>query len=98
MRLENVVYLAQQAAEKSLKAVLNHLRIPFPLVHELGTLVALIPVEKAPPGEFDLSMLNPYATVRRYEEPNAELTRAEVEACFAAVEKVLSWSQELIGD
>jgi hypothetical protein len=72
---------------------LNHLRIPFPLVHELGTLVALLPDSKAPPGSFDLAALNPYASVLRYEEPNAELTRPEVEASLAAVQSVINWAQ-----
>lgn len=54
-RLENVVYLAQQGAEKAVKSALNHLRIAFALVHELGTLVALLPDDKLPPGAFDLS-------------------------------------------
>ena len=58
-RLENVVYLAQQSVEKALKATLNHLRIAFPLVHELGTLVALFPEDKLPSRDFDLSVLNP---------------------------------------
>lgn len=95
-RLENVLYLGQQSAEKAIKAILNHLRIPFPLVHELGTLVALLPDDKLPPGSFDLAQLNPYASVLRYEEPNAELTREEVEASLEIVEEVLNWASLLL--
>lgn len=96
-RAENVAYLAQQAAEKALKAVLNHHRIPFPLVHELGLLVALLPDSLQPPGSFSLSELNPFATVRRYEEPTAELTPEELSACLAAAERVCEWARRLIG-
>ena len=93
-RLENVAYLAQQAAEKALKAALNHLRIPFPLVHELGVLVALLPDDKIPPGGFDLSELNPFATVRRYEEPNADLSKTEVEAALSSAAQVVRWAKD----
>jgi HEPN domain-containing protein len=94
-RLENVVYLAQQAAEKALKAALNHLRIPFPLVHDLGILVALLPDDKVPPGSFDLALLNPYASALRYEEPNAILTQLEVEASLQAVQAVIDWAEQI---
>ena len=94
--LENVVYLAQQSSEKALKAVLNHLRIPFPLVHELGTLVALLPDDKLPPGSFDLAALNPYASILRYEEGKVDLTHEEVRAAIAAVEAVVKWAKNLV--
>ena len=84
------------SAEKAIKSVLNFLRIPFPLVHELGTLVALLPDDKMPPGDFDLAVLNPYASVLRYEEPNAELTYEEVSASLEAIEDVLKWAKEII--
>lgn len=95
-RLENIVYLGHQATEKTLKAVLNHLRIEFPLVHELGTLVALLPDDKMPPGGFNLSELNPYATVLRYVEPDKELTLEEVEASLKAVQAVIDWADEIL--
>ncbi len=95
-RPENVVYLAQQAAEKSIKAALNHLRISFPFVHELGTLVALFPDELLPPGSFDLSVLNPYASALRYEEPNAELKKEEINACLEMLAAVLKWSDQVL--
>ncbi len=93
-RLENVVYLAQQSVEKTLKAVLNHLRIAFPLVHELGTLVALFPDENLPPGDFDLSALNPYASSMRYEEPNSILSKEEVDSAIKAADSVLVWAEK----
>lgn len=95
-RKENIVYLAQQAVEKAVKAVLNYLRIAFPLVHEIGTLVALLPDEKMPPRGFDLARLNPYATVMRYEEPNIELTGEEIEESLLVAEEVVEWAKDLI--
>lgn len=95
-RAENVAYLAQQSAEKALKAVLNFHRIPFPLVHELGILVALLPDRMQPPGSFSLSELNPFATVRRYEEPTADLTSEELDACLRSAEQVYAWATKLL--
>jgi hypothetical protein len=48
-RPENIVILAQQSVEKSIKSVLVHLQIAFPLVHDLGILVALLPDDNMPP-------------------------------------------------
>lgn len=61
-RPENTVFLAQQSVEKSIKAVLVHLQIAFPLVHDLGILIALLPDEKMPPEGFALTELNPFAS------------------------------------
>jgi len=44
-RPENILYMIQQSVEKSLKAVLIHKQIAFPLVHDLGILIALLRVE-----------------------------------------------------
>lgn len=67
-RPENCCYLAQQSVEEALKAVLVWHRIAYPLVHELGVLVAKMPAGVSPPEGYELSLLDPYATVRRYEE------------------------------
>lgn len=40
IRIENAFYMAQQAIEKALKAVLIVLKQPVPMVHDLGILVA----------------------------------------------------------
>ncbi|NJL24402.1 MAG: HEPN domain-containing protein [Calothrix sp. SM1_5_4] len=36
-----MVFIAQQAVEKYVKAVLVHLQIAYPTIHDLGILVAL---------------------------------------------------------
>ena len=36
-RRENIVFMAGQSVEKSIKSVLVHLQIAFPLVHDLGS-------------------------------------------------------------
>ena len=42
-RKENIIYMAQQAVEKAIKALLVYNKIAFPLVHDLGILLALLP-------------------------------------------------------
>jgi HEPN domain-containing protein len=96
-RPENVVFIAQQSVEKSVKAVLVHLQIAFPLVHDLGILVALLPDDKMPPEGFALSELNPYASVRRYHEGEVPLTKAEINASLDVARRVTKWAAALIG-
>lgn len=95
-RPENVVFLAQQSVEKSVKAVLVHAQIAFPLVHDLGILVALVPDDHAPPSGFNLTELNPYASVKRYEEGQLPLTIEEIEIALDVSQKVLLWAQNFL--
>lgn len=96
-RPENIVFIAQQSVEKSIKAVLVHLQIAFPLVHDLGILVALLPDEKAPPEGFALTELNPFASVRRYEEGHLPLTAEEIESSLEIAQKVVLWATNCLG-
>ena len=92
-RPENIVFLVQQSVEKYIKAVLVHLQIGFPAVHDLGILVALLPDDKMPPEGFGLTELNPFATIRRYEEGQMPLTTGEIEASLATAQKVADWAK-----
>ena len=40
--LEDLCFDAQQAAEKAIKALLIHLEVRFPYIHDLGQLLALV--------------------------------------------------------
>lgn len=95
-RPENIVFMAQQSVEKSIKAVLVQLQIAFPLVHDLGILVALLPDEKAPPEGFALAELNPFASVRRYEEGQLPLTGEEIKSTLEISQKVIEWAKGII--
>ncbi|MCX7979364.1 MAG: HEPN domain-containing protein, partial [Bdellovibrionaceae bacterium] len=88
-RPENVVFLAHQAVEKVVKAVLIHLQIPFPLVHDLGVLIALLPDQFLPPGGFSLTELNPFASIRRYEEGPIPLTEEELKLTLETASGVM---------
>ncbi len=88
----------QQSIEKSIKAVLVHFEIAFPLVHDLGILVALVPTQNEPPFGFNLTELNQYATTRRYEEGHFNLTVEELKISLDATLEVLNWAEIIINN
>ena len=92
-RPENIVFMAQQAVEKYLKAVLVHLEIAFPLLHDLGVLVALLPDDKMPPEGFELMELNPFASIRRYHEGDVPLTKEEIDAALKVAQNIANWAK-----
>lgn len=92
-RAENIFFLAQQSMEKSLKAVLCLHRVPVPLVHELGVLVAKLPPESNPVVGYEVSKLTEFASSRRYEEGALELTFEEAQDVLIMARKVLEWAR-----
>ena len=78
--LEDLCFEAQQAAEKALKALLIHLGIAFPYVHDLAGLLTLL--EQAGlqlPGDVrEAARLTPYAVFTRYPGIAQPVTRDDV--------------------
>lgn len=65
--LETLCFHAQQAAEKSIKAVLVHHGVFFPATHNLTLLVELLPPGSTPPPDAEnVAMLSAYAVAARY--------------------------------
>lgn len=95
IRVENAFYMAQQSIEKALKAALIVLRMPVPLVHDLGVLLARIPTEYEPPFGYELSELNQYAAMRRYQEGLWIPTLEDLEIVLDKTRQMLDWAQEL---
>lgn len=95
-RPENIIFIAQQSVEKSIRAVLVHLQIAFPLVHDLGILIALLPDEQAPLEGFTLIELNPFASVRRYEEGRIPLTEEEIKSSLEVAQRIVDWAKASI--
>jgi len=93
-RPENIIFLAQQAVEKYIKAVLVHLQIAFPLVHDLGILIALLSDDKMPHEGFALIELNPFATVHRYEKGQIPLTKEEIKASLESAHRLAQWAMD----
>lgn len=91
---EDVIgFHAQQAAEKYLKALLSHRRIPFSRTHDLRTLLDLLQANglEAPGAVEEICQLFPYAVDFRYEDPpsspGSSLGRDWMAARVKAVEK-----------
>lgn len=96
-RAENAAYLYQQAIEKALKAVLCARGLPVPLVHDLGVLVAKIPSELEPDFGYELTGLDEYATVRRYEEGRYGLSEDELAEIGRLARQILGWADRIAG-
>ncbi len=84
----HVCWLAQQAAEKALKAVLVFVQIDFPRRHDLDALRNLIPVDWSLKEEHrDLAVLTEWAVEARYPgewpEPTKEDARSALEQARA---------------
>jgi HEPN domain-containing protein len=97
--LEDLCFDAQQAAEKAIKAVLIHLGVRFPYVHDLAQLLALVeragqdvpePIRRA-------AGLSDYAVESRYPGLSEPVTQEEYEEAVATAEEVVCWAQGVIG-
>ena len=98
VRPENVFFLYQQAIEKLLKAVLCHLGIPVPMVHDLGVLLAKLPEQTQPDVGYELGMLNEFAGVRRYEEGALIYEEEDLEDARSLAEELLRWGESVIAE
>jgi uncharacterized protein len=87
-------YLAQQAAEKAIKAVLVEERIPFPFIHELDKLRDLVPAERPlAQVDADLSGLGQGVRVARYPS-DEETTVADAKEAVETAKQVLAAARE----
>lgn len=91
---EQLCFHAQQAVEKSIKAFLLHLGIDFPLTHNIGTLVSLLPPNiQSIPAFQESVVLTPYSVLTRYPgevEPVTEDKYAEAVRTATAVVELVS--------
>lgn len=96
---EDPAYLAQQAAERALKALLITDGVAdFPHTHSIGMLLDLL--EKrgrdVPPPVRDAAVLTEFATFRRY--PPGAVTEGEYESAFGLAGAVVEWVDEQFRD
>ena len=85
---------AQQAAEKSVKAVLIKQGIEWPRTHRLKVLIDLLPdgIHKTPElAEAD--RLTPYAVTLRYPSIRDECTEKDYLEAMRIAEKIYSWAK-----
>jgi len=92
--LETRCFHLQQAAEKSLKAVLVSLGIPAPRTHNLKTLMEMLPRTCPLPTDVALAAsLTDYAVISRYPGDYEEITEEEYREAVRLAEAVVSWGR-----
>ncbi len=84
---------AQQAVEKSLKAVLFSRRLEFTRTHNLTELTSLLRRQdlEIPVSDGQLLRLNPYAVTLRYDDLDVELVKVEDMALWVA--SIREWAE-----
>lgn len=88
-------WLAQQAAEKALKAVLIREQIEFPRTHNLSTLRDLIPSDWSVTAvQADLGQLSRFAVESRYPENVPDVTEEEARAAVADAQRIVTAVRE----
>ncbi len=95
-RPENVCFLVQQVIEKAIKAVQCHLGLTIVHTHDVEALIAMLPEEERPPQPDQLAIFTEYATIRRYEEGFAILTKPDLESMVRVGESVTHWAKSRI--
>lgn len=93
--LEDLAFHAQQAVEKSIKAVLVQTGIPFPRTHDIDELLALLPADRRPHagGEDAFGDLTVYAVMTRYPGPVEPVTSEELRTALELAERAVSWAE-----
>lgn len=95
---ETLCFHAQQAIEKSIKAVLVHHRIASPKTHSIARLIDLLPPSVCgPPAPLDSDQLTAYATALRYPAQGEPVTEDEFCRALHAAKAVLSWAEGVAG-
>ncbi len=88
-------WLAQQAAEKALKALLVGRGIDFPRTHDLDVLRNLLPADCRPKSEpADLAELTEWAIEARYPGDWLEATAADAARAVATAEVIVDGARE----
>ena len=86
---DTVCFHAQQCVEKYLKALLALRQTPFPRVHSVAALVALLPQGSRPPiSGAEQERLTDYAVVARYPGEYEPISRPEARRAVAVARRV----------
>jgi HEPN domain-containing protein len=92
---ETLCFHAQQAVEKTIKAVLIHRGVPVPKLHSIERLIDLLPPDV--PRTADLiasAQLTDYGTVFRYPGEEHPVSAEEYREAVRLAEAVMAWAQE----
>ena len=93
-----IVFHAQQAIEKALKATLVQRQVEFPKTHDLAELTEIVEeAGMAWPVEFSQVLeFTPFATQSRYPGFDDPIPEAEVAEAIALAEKVVLWAKQQV--
>ena len=94
--LEDLCFHAQQAAEKSIKALLILLGVEFPYVHDLARLLTLVEEagEELPEGVKQAERLTCFAIFARYPGLSGALSEQEYDGAISLAERVIRWVEQ----
>ncbi len=95
--LEGLCFHTQQAAEKSLKAVLLSLSVSFPRTHSIRMLLDIAARHITVPEEIqDAAGLTDYAVTTRYPGVPEPVEREDYEEALRLARSVVSWAERII--
>ena len=95
--LETLCFHAQQAVEKSIKAILVAKSIPFPRTHHLDTLIGLLPAKvPMPRDEAEVVVLTEFAVAIRYPGLDEPVTEEEYLEAVCLAESAVRWAENLL--
>lgn len=93
-----VCFLAQQAGEKALKALVEACELQVPRTHDLTVLVDLLPAAMAGDDIVDEAIrLSEYGVKPRYPVPAFIASAEDAARAIAAAERIVRWSAEQLG-
>ena len=88
---------AQQAAEKSVKAVLIHYGVEFRKAHDVDYLMTLLPSGASlPPEAEEVAGLTGYAVMLRYPGDYEDVTKEEYREAVETARAVVAWAEQII--
>ncbi len=94
---ESLCFHAQQAVEKSLKAVLILQGIEFPKTHNIQVLIDLLPLNTVPDEEIsEISGLTEYAVSFRYPGDNEPITEEEYNTAVTLADLTVKWAERIL--
>lgn len=96
---EMLCFHAQQAAEKSVKALLLHLKVDFPFTHSIQLLVSMLPSDIQSMTIFrDAAILTPYAVLTRYPGEMDAVTEDKYLEAVHIASAVVNWVEDYISN
>ena len=100
IRLEQICYHTQQAAEKAIKAVLLFREIEFPLTHDIEELLEIAENNGIvlPDPIQDAGLLTPYAVETRYPGSWMEIAESDVDEAIRLAEETICWAQKILSE